>query len=279
MSTAFSVLLSVYQGDDPDQLDAALASCFRQTREPDELLIVEDETLTDPLDAVIDSWERERPEQVRRHPLSENRGLGEALRAGIRECRHPLVARFDADDINVETRFERQCAYMAAHPEVDVLGGYIAEFTDDPETPHSRREVPTAHEDIRRWARFRNPFNHMTVMLRREAVLSAGNYRPVMPLEDYDLWARLLCDGATVRNLPEVLVKVRAGDEMIARRGGLAYARADASLQWDFYRRGFISLPVLLLNLATRVPLRLVPGSLRRRLYAAVAREPAAKTD
>ncbi|WP_424002662.1 glycosyltransferase [Haloarcula salina] len=278
MSTSFSVLLSVYHGDDPAQLDAALASCFRQTREPDELLVVEDGPLTEALEAVLDRWATERPKQIRRHALPENRGLGEALRIGVRECRHQLIARFDADDVNVETRFEIQCDFMASHPEIDVLGGYIGEFTDDPETLNRRREVPTAHDAIRRRARFRNPINHVTVMFRREAVLSVGNYRPVMPLEDYDLWVRLLCDGATFRNLPEVLVKVRAGEEMIARRGGLAYARADARRQWDFYRRGFVSLPVMLVNLVTRVPLRLVPPSIRHFIYTAVARDPADAT-
>lgn len=273
MSTAFSVLLSVYRGDDPDQLDASLASCFRQTRTPDELFVVEDGPLTEELDAVLDSWASAHPGRVRRHALPENRGLGAALNVGVRECRHSLIARFDADDINVETRFETQCDYMATHPEVDVLGGYISEFTDDPDTPIRRREVPTAHDAIRRRARFRNPLNHVTVMFRREAVLTAGNYRSLMPLEDYDLWVRMLCDGATFRNLPEVLVKVRAGEEMIARRGGLAYARADACLQWDFYQRGFVSLPVLLFNLGTRVPFRFVPSSVRRLIYTAVARE------
>ncbi|WP_254279254.1 glycosyltransferase [Haloarcula marina] len=272
-STDFTVLLPTYAGDDAGELDTALASCFDQTRRPDELLVVEDGPLTDTLDATLDEWERRYPDTLRRHALAENGGLGNALRIGVDAARNPWVARFDADDYNVRTRFETQCRYVADNPDVDVLGGYIAEFADDPENVLARREVPTTHTEIERMARFRSPMNHGTVLLRREAVLSAGNYRPVTRMEDYDLWIRLLCDGARFANLPEVLVHVRAGDELAGRRGGLEYARAEVRRQVEFYRRGFTSLPVFLFNVATRTTLRLVPDGIRRRVYARFARE------
>ncbi|GGN92166.1 glycosyltransferase [Haloarcula pellucida] len=273
MAMSFSVLLPTYAGDDAAELDTALASCFDQTRRPDELLVVEDGPLTDELDATLDEWERRYPDTLRRHALTENGGLGNALRVGVEAARHPWVARFDADDHNVRTRFETQCRYVADNPDVDVLGGYIAEFADDPENVVARREVPTTHADIERMARFRSPMNHGTVLMRRAAVLSAGNYRPVTRMEDYDLWIRMLCDGARFANVPEVLVNVRAGAELAGRRGGLEYARAEVRRQVEFYRRGFTSLPVFLCNVTARTTLRLVPDRMRRLVYARFARE------
>lgn len=279
MSTPFSVLLPTYGGDDPAHLETAIESCFRQTRQPDELLVVEDGPLTSALADVLEEWERRHPETVRRHAIPENRGLGNALRVGVQECANPLVARSDADDVNVETRFETQCQYMANHPDVDIVSGYIDEFADDPEDPVTRRTVPTTHEEIARMARFRSPMNHGTVMFRRRAILEAGNYRPVVRMEDYDLWVRLLCDGAQFANLPQTLVKVRAGEGLVDRRGGLEYARAEVRRQREFHDRGFTSTPVFLFNLATRVPFRFVPDRLRRFVYLTVARDSADTAD
>ena len=104
-------------------------------------------------------------------------------------------------------------------------------------------------------------------------MLSAGNYRSVDRMEDYDLWIRMFLDDATFANLSEVLVKVRAGEEMYGRRGGWEYAREEVRTQVEFYRRGFTPLPVLVFNLLTRTTLRLIPSRARGTVYRAIARE------
>lgn len=271
----FSVLLPTYAGDDPAELNLAIKSCFDQTLVPDEVIVVEDGPLTDALGALLDEWQDRHPDDLRRHAIPENTGLGNALREGVQACDNDLIARADADDLNVPNRFERQLTYLRQRPDVDAVGGYIAEFVNDPDEPERIREVPTDHEAIRRKARFRSPMNHGTVLFRRKAVLSAGNYRPVIRMEDYDLWVRMLLDGATFSNLPEVLVKVRAGPGMAARRGGLEYARAECRRQVEFYQRGFTSLPVFLFNVATRVPLRFLPNRVRAAIYRHAARRDA----
>jgi len=223
----FSVLLPAYSGDDHAELNLALESCFKQSLVPDEVLVVEDGPLTDSIKATLDDWQDRHADTLNRHALPENTGLGNALREGVQACRHELIARSDADDVNVRGRFERQVTYLAEYPEVDVVGGYIAEFEDDPKAPVTVREVPTKHEAIQRKARFRSPMNHGTVLFRKEAVLDAGNYRAVTRMEDYDLWVRMFLAGARFANVPEILVKVRAGPEMAIRRGGLEYAHAE----------------------------------------------------
>lgn len=270
---SFSVLLPTYAGDDADELDRALESCFCQSLMPDEVLVVEDGPLTDGLESTLRSWEQRQPKSLRRYTIPENTGLGNALREGVNSTNNNIIVRADADDINAPERFERQVAYLEQHPTVDIVGGFIAEFEDEPGNPNTIRRVPTDHEDIHRKARFRSPMNHVTVCFRRQAVLSAGNYRPVDSMEDYDLWIRMLLDGARFANIPEVLVKVRAGSEMAARRGGFEYAREEAERQIEFFCRGFTNLPVFLFNLATRVPFRLIPNYLRFIIYRYVARE------
>ena len=203
----FSVLLPTYAGDEPDGLRRALDSVFEQTVEPDEVLVVEDGPLTAELESVLDEAGVEHPDQLVRTSLSSNRGLGAALSHGVEACSHDLIARMDADDVAVPGRFERQLEYLAENPEVDVLGGYIGEFSEDPERIETVREVPTTPTEVRSSARFRCPLNHPTVMFRRSAVLDAGNYRPLRSMQDYDLWMRMIASGYTLANVSRVLVK------------------------------------------------------------------------
>ncbi|WP_121744672.1 glycosyltransferase [Natronorubrum halophilum] len=273
MKPAFSVLMPVYHGDDPSQLDVAVRSVIDQSVRPDEIVIVEDGPLTRELSAVLDSYERECEGRLSRYRLRENVGIGNALRAGVTRCEHELVARMDADDISVPDRFERQLAVFERRPDVDVVGGYIAEFDDDPNDRYARRIVPTNHASIAARARFRNPMNHITVMARRRAILDAGNYRDFLGMEDYDLWVRMLSNGSTFANVPSVLAAARI-DRRYSQRGGIDVARAEARLQRSFYRSGFIDAPIFLYNLLTRVTLRLLPGRIRGRLIARYTRTP-----
>jgi glycosyltransferase involved in cell wall biosynthesis len=269
----FSVLISTYRKDVPRELREALSSVFDQTVVPTEVVIVTDGPVPDALENTLIEYENRYPDRVRLVSLPTNQGLGAALRRGVKECSNDLVARMDADDIAVPSRFEKQIDYLLSHTNVDVLGGYVGEFEGDPSEILRVRSVPTTQESVRSLARFRSPTNHPTVMFRREAVIDAGNYRSLRLMQDYDLWMRMLSQEYVIDNLPEVLVKFRAGDDLYARRGGFDYARLELELQRDFLSYGAISLPVFLFNICTRVPLRLVPSSIRKLVYRLLLRD------
>ncbi|RQG96956.1 glycosyltransferase [Natrarchaeobius oligotrophus] len=270
--TSFSVLMSVYRDETADHVRTALKSVFDQTIPPDEVLIVEDGPLPVNLKEVITSFKRQYPDTVQIISLSTNRGLGVALRVGVEACSNDLIARMDADDVAVETRFQDQLAYLSANPEIDVLGGYVMEFSRDPNESGQIREVPVDPERVRSFARFRCPVNHPTVMFRREAVLEAGNYRSFRSMQDYELWMRMLSQGHTIANLPTVLVKCRTGNDLFDRRGGLRYARTEIRIQHEFLKHSSVSPVVFLLNIVARIPLRLTPNVVRKRVYQSILR-------
>lgn len=268
----FSVLMSVYEGDTPEHFQTALESVFEQTVEPTEVVVVTDGPLTAELEGVLESFEQKYPEQLTVHSVSENQGLGVALREGVKACSYDLVARMDADDISVPNRFEQQLAYLEANPEVDVVGGHVGEFTDDPDRIEQIREVPTTREAVRAKSRFRCPANHPTVMFRRDSVLCAGNYRSYRSMQDYELWMRMLSQGYEIANLDTVLVKFRTEGSLDERRGGWDYAKTELSIFREFYRMGAISLPVLLVNIGIRLPVRLLPDPVRALVYKHILR-------
>ena len=215
----FSVLMSSYVKDNPDELRIALKSIWDdQTVKPAEIVIVKDGPLTPELDAVIAEFSQCAPVKI--VPLSQNMGLGQALAVGLTHCSCDYVARMDGDDISVPDRFKKQCDYIAMYPDTDILGGEIVEFVGSVENICAIRCVPKTNKEIHKCCLSRSPFNHVSVMFRREFILQIGNFESLEKYEDYWLWIRAVHAGAKCANLPKVLVKVRAGDNMIARRRG-----------------------------------------------------------
>ena len=133
----FSVLMSIYYKEKPDNFAQCMDSLLAQTSLPDEIVLVEDGRLTDELYKVIDEYAgRMGNINFVRLRLDENRGLGIALSYGIKHCRNRLVARMDTDDIAVKDRFAMQLKAFSKNPSLDIVGGYIDEFIDEPDKPY-----------------------------------------------------------------------------------------------------------------------------------------------
>ena len=221
----FSVLISVYKNEKTEYFRTALDSIISQTLPPEQIVLVRDGVVYEELQEAIDDYVSSYPELFTYLPLEENGGLGNALRHGLSYCRNELVARMDSDDISVSDRFERQLAFFAEHPDVDIVGGNISEFINSPESIVDYRIVPQTHDDIVSYLKSRSPFNHVTVMFKKSAVENAGSYEPFYLFEDWYLWVRMFLSGAKFANIDAVLVNVRVFD-MANRRGGMKYYRS-----------------------------------------------------
>lgn len=123
-----SVLISVYSKEQPAYLQQSLDSIFAQTMPPDEVVLVEDGPLTEPLLAVIASFAQQHQE-LHIVKLPTNVGLGLALNEGLKHCHNHLVARMDSDDIMKPERLAKQAAYLEQHPETAIVGSWTEEFS------------------------------------------------------------------------------------------------------------------------------------------------------
>lgn len=263
----YSVLMSVYWNERPEFLKSAIDSILWQTMKTDDFLIVWDGKLTLELEYMLDEYQRNYSNIIRFLKIETNVGLGEALRRGVPECRNSLVARMDSDDIAEPNRMELQLEAFRGEPELALCGGQIEEFINNPNFPNTSRAVPCKYKDILIFAKKRNPMNHMTVMFRKEAVLDAGNYLTMDYAEDYYLWVRMLVKGYCLINLPQVLVKVRVGNGMFRRRGGVHYAVSLTKLMSRFFEMGFLSRGEYLRNTCVRIIVSLLPSKVRKVVY------------
>lgn len=268
MHEPFALLLPVFDGDNAEHLRLAFRSAVEeQTLRPDQVVIVRDGPVRRELADLLDEFRATTPVPLLVVELEHNRGLGPALDAGLAACRYDVVARMDADDIAMPHRFATQLPLIA---EADIVGAGLIEFAETPDEVVGRRVPPVGRDEIRRYARLHDPFNHPTVVYRRQAVLAVGGYGDLPLMEDYWLFARMLADGAEPVNIAEPLVYYRVGDGAYQRRGGRNLLRSEIRLQRQMRDDGFTNSFQFARNVVVRGGYRLVPWWIRRTLYRAL---------
>ena len=261
-----SVLISIYSATTAQDLTACLDSLAAQTLPADEILIVEDGPLSEDTAKYLQQAKLLLPIRVLSYP--KNRGLGLALRDGLLECSYELVARVDSDDRSLSDRFLKQVTFLNANPNISVVGGGLREWFNRAKRPICKvRNGPIDPRHIGNRARRRNPLNHPTVMFRRSAVLSCGNYQPCELFEDYFLWARMVQTGYQIINLADVLVETDVDLNYFSRRGGFDYLGKEVAFAQKLRQIGFFSRADLVLFLIGRIPVRLIPLHLRPIFY------------
>lgn len=273
----FSVVIAVYSGDKADWFEAALNSIIQaQTVKPSEISLVVDGPIQDSIDEVIKKYQcicDNLGIVFKTVYLKCNQGQGHAFRISLANCSHEIVAKMDSDDISLPNRFEEQLKYIVLN-DVDIVGGNIAEFTDDPKSIVAYRNVPEKEDDIIEYMKRRCPFNHTTVMFKKSAVESAGGYLDWFLDEDYYLWIRMYLQKCRMSNTGTILAYVRINDDMYKRRGGIKYFKSEIKLQNFMLDKGIISLPTYIMNCTKRAIIQLLlPNKIRGLIFKKFARD------
>jgi len=220
--------MSVYNGE--RFLAEAIESILAQSMPDYEFLILNDGS-TDRSTAIIDGYagKDNRIRAIHR----ENRGLIASLNQLIDEASTPLIARMDADDISVPTRFERQLAFLSANPDHGVLGSWSADIDEQGHRIYlDGKDQPITHEEILETSQYRSCLCHPSVVMSRNLVQSVGGYHAAFKhCEDYDLWLRLL-PKTKMANLPERLINYRLSPGQITQKNivALSYGAIVAKL-------------------------------------------------
>ncbi|MDR1880770.1 MAG: glycosyltransferase [Tannerellaceae bacterium] len=269
----FSVCMSVYRNDRAEFFRDALLSVIYQTVKPAEIVLVVDGPVPDGIERVISDTRKIWPllNVIR---LEKNHRLAFARQTGIDYAVSDVIALMDSDDISLPDRFEKQLPCFEEDDQLAVLGGQINEFTGEESNLTGCRTVALDDGEIKSVLKWRCPLNHMTVMIRKSALMKAGGYQDWFYNEDYYLWIRMAEAGCKFRNLPHVLVHVRVDDGVYRRRGGLRYFRSEAGIQRYMWRRGIIRFPRYAFNVAVRFVVQVVcPNRVRRFLFVNLFRE------
>jgi len=262
----FSLLGSVYAGTKAKEFEQCLKSIENQILAPNQIVVVLDGPVDADVQKVLHSFSSRLP--LHTVPLSDNQGLGRALSAGLEQCTHNFVARFDTDDVCLENRFENQVSFLLLNPDVSVVGSLMREtYHLGKKSIICDRSGAAVGVNLRTWARRRNPLNHPTVVFRKEAISAVGGYVDCPLFEDYFLWARLILANHKIVNLNFVGVETVVDNDFFSRRGGLKYLKCEIQFLRKLYAIGFLNLFDLIAWGIIRMPTRLLPVQCRKWLY------------
>jgi glycosyltransferase involved in cell wall biosynthesis len=227
---AVSVLLPVH--NDRRFVGRAVESILEQTFRDFELLVLDDGS-TDGSMEIVRGFSDPR---LRIVSNPRNLGLARTLNTGLALAQGNLIARMDADDISEPARFERQVEFLAAHPEIALVGTW-ARWIDENDRPFTAIEFPTDPAGIEQGLMEDNCIFHPSVMFRRRPVEELGGYAAASPLsQDYELWLRL-SERHPLANLPEYLLRYRIhrGQVSVKRIG--RQRRAANAMRYEAARR------------------------------------------
>lgn len=196
-----SVIMGVHNSG--AKVERAIVSILDQSFTDFEFIICDDGS-TDDTGLRLTSLAEDDPRiKLLRHKY--NRGLAPTLNACLREASGAYIARMDDDDWSHPDRFEKQVAFLDAHPEYAIVGTSRNVF--DKNGIWGTR-VSSSEPSKLQIFRGRT-FLHPSVMMRRAAMQEVGGYttgKLTERVEDFDLWCKLYSKGYVGYNLPDVLI-------------------------------------------------------------------------
>lgn len=263
----YSVLMTMYKKDNPAHARLAIDSMLNQTVKTNDFVLVCDGPLTKELDELIDVYQKNNAGIFNVVRFEENKGLGAALRYGVNICKNDLIARMDDDDIAKLNRCEIELKVFEEHPEVSIVGAYMNEFEENPNEVLRVKTVPVEQADILRFAKRRNPFNHSTVMFKKQDIIMVGNYSEMRTNQDVDLWVRALNKGLIGINVSESLVDFRFDSNTYQRRKDWKNVKLLIEVWSEFYKSGYCRLKDLLYVVVVQLVMFVFPKSVIQWCY------------
>jgi len=182
MSSRVTVLIPCYNA--APYLAEALDSVFAQTRQPDEVILIDDAST----DGSLEVAERY---QIRILRNETNVGSAVSRNKGIAHATGDLVAMLDADDIWFPDHLETMVGLLHRHPEAALAGSDSREHGGGSAVVRCR--IPEGGPQYCFWEAFDTWLvPHSSAVIRASALREVGGYRaPANAGEDFDLWLRL----------------------------------------------------------------------------------------
>jgi len=195
-----SVLTPLYKTNEA-HLREAIDSVLAQTFADFELILLDD-CPEDSREAVVRSYHDPRIVYLKN---DRNIGISASRNRLMDLARGEYLAVFDHDDICRPDRLEKEVAYLDAHPECGVVGGWVRQTSNG-----SLTRYPESDHDIKVKLMWGASVWHPAALIRR-SVLEENRIRyraEYSPTEDYMLWMEL-ARCTVFHNLQEPVIDYR----------------------------------------------------------------------
>lgn len=207
-------------------LPRAMQSIIRQTRVPDEIIFVNDAS-TDDTRRVLEHIQNHFSDiAIRIIDNSVSVGPGMARHQGIMDATGTYIALIDDDDWWIDARkLEAQSDFLRAHPTHGLVGATSTHLFNESGIYIKNYSNPEEDTRIRALILRKNCFTTSSVLMRKDAYVASGGFRPLFLAEDYALWLKM-GTKFLFANIPTATVAytVRKGSISNTRRKEMLHA-------------------------------------------------------
>lgn len=213
MDKKISVLMGIYNCE--KTLKQSVMSIINQTYENWELIMCDDGS-TDSTFYIANELKK-LDKRIILIKNDRNLGLNYTLNNCFKHSSGEYIARMDADDDCLPTRFEKQMSFLENNLQYSIVSTPMIFFDENGEWGQTKRiEKPTKKDVV-----IGSPICHAPVMMRRECLEAVDGYsvdKKKLRVEDVDLWIKLYACGFCCYNLSEPLYRMRNDQKALQRR-------------------------------------------------------------
>lgn len=196
-----SVVMSVYNGE--KYLKKAVDSVLNQTFRDFEFIIINDGS-TDSTADILRGYNDGRMKII----YQANIGLTKSLNKGIALARGEYIARQDADDISLPSRFAEQVKSLDSRPDIFMVTSWYMIIDGD---GHEiiKRILPD-EDKVEKFFEIENMICHGSVMFRKNRFIELSGYHESLRYgQDRELWKRMISNGYKFLIIERSLYKYR----------------------------------------------------------------------
>lgn len=188
----------------PKLLESIMESSFL----PEEIILVDD-CSSDNSKQILGKYQKEIS-ILKCFFLDKNVGVANARNLAIQNTKTKYLAIIDSDDYIHPEKIKLQFEFLEKNPAIDLIGSNCQYFDSESQEFIRKSNFPLETKNILK--QFKNGENGVlngTLMGKTKLFQKHLYNQKSVWAEDYDLFARMLIDGAKFANLPQALTFVR----------------------------------------------------------------------
>lgn len=203
-----SVIMAAYNAE--QYISETIESVLSQTYSDFEFIIIDDAS-TDSTNLIIRKFDDKRIKLVEN---KQNLGLTKSLNIGLKIAKGKYIVRTDADDINVDDRFEKQVEYMEGNPQIMLSSCSMIIFEGSTE---KLRILDFDNNQIKARLLFNSVLLHPGFIFRREICAEYGYDESYRYAQDYEFQARMSLKYA-ISCIRDIGVRYRVSEGQISTK-------------------------------------------------------------
>ena len=184
-----SIILPTYNR--AELLKKSIESILKQTFREWELLVIDSGSTDNTSKLMKDLGHIDSRIKYFNIPKSNVPGISEYLNYGIKNSQGKYIARMDDDDVWCYTdKLKQQVEFLDSNSDYVLLGGGVV-MVDSDDNVLYKFFKNEKDDEIRKHSLLSCPFEHTTVMFRKDSAVSIGGYNKFKVAEDWDFFLRL----------------------------------------------------------------------------------------